>query len=182
MHLPRIALVNSDDVVIGFEDKDRVHAQGLLHRAFSILICNTKGQMLIHQRAFSKYHSPGLWTNACCSHLTEGEVMESVIHERLHHEMGISCPLEHLFTFHYSVKFDNGLTENEIDWVYLGRYDGFPNPNPSEVASWKWVNISFLLNDISENPHCYTYWFKHILSNYSDKILRICSPNVIAPS
>jgi isopentenyl-diphosphate delta-isomerase len=168
---PLIALVDSNDNIIGYGEKQQVHIDGILHRAFSILICNGKGEMLIHQRAHEKYHSPGLWTNACCSHLTEGEQMETVISERLMHEMGFSCPLKHLFTFHYRVEFDNGLVENEIDWVYLGRFDGTPSPNPSEVAGWKWVNIELLVNDIEKNPNQYTYWFRHIMQEYKHKVL-----------
>lgn len=166
-----IAVVDNNDRVIGYGEKQQVHIEGILHRAFSILICNGKGQMLIHQRAHEKYHSPGLWTNACCSHLTIGEQMETVVTDRLIHEMGFSCPLKHLFTFHYRVEFNNGLIENEIDWVYLGRFDGNPNPNPDEVASWKWIDIDFLLADIEINPQSYTYWFRHIMQEYRHKVM-----------
>lgn len=168
---PQIALVDTNDNIIGYGDKQQVHIDGILHRAFSILICNGKGEMLIHQRALNKYHSPGLWTNACCSHLTEGEQMETVIYDRLQHEMGFSCPLKHLFTFHYRVEFDNGLIENEIDWVYLGRFDGIPSPNPHEVANWEWVDIRFLLNDIEKNQGSYTYWFRHIMQEHKHRVL-----------
>ncbi|QKG79582.1 isopentenyl-diphosphate Delta-isomerase [Tenuifilum thalassicum] len=167
----QIALVNQNDNVIGFKDKQQVHIDGDLHRAFSILICNGNGQMLIHKRAFSKYHSPGLWTNACCSHLTQGEEMQNVIFERLKHEMGITCNLNHLFTFHYRVELDNGLIENEIDWVYVGKFEGSPNPNPDEVNDWKWVDIDWLLDDIEENPDSYTYWFKYILQNHKEEVV-----------
>lgn len=167
-----IAVVDTNDDVIGYFEKQQVHLDGILHRAFSILICNGKGQMLIHQRAHEKYHSPGLWTNACCSHLIQGEQMDTVIVERLLHEMGFSCSLKHLFTFHYRVELSNGLIENEIDWVYIGQFDGTPVPNPNEVADWKWVDIDFLLSDIEVNPKKYTYWFRHIMQEYKLKILQ----------
>ena len=168
---PLIAVVDTNDNITGYAEKQQVHTDGILHRAFSILICNRKGQMLIHQRAHEKYHSPGLWTNACCSHLTPGEQMDSVVLERLTHEMGFSCPLEHLFTFHYRVELDNGLIENEIDWVYLGQFDGDPNPNPNEVADWMWVDMDYLVNDIEVNPNRFTYWFRYIMQVYKYEVL-----------
>ena len=169
-----IALVNQNDEVTGYASKMDVHVKGLLHRAFSIIIFNSKNQMLIHRRADEKYHSPGLWTNACCSHLPEGAVMETSIYERLNHEMGINCPLEHSFTFHYTVEFDHGLIENEIDHVYFGFFEGTPNPNKDEVSEWKWVSIEELYIDIDKNPQDYTYWFKHIMQNYRQEIFSFC--------
>lgn len=164
-----IALVNQDDAITGYADKMEVHVKGLLHRAFSIIIFNSKNQMLIHRRADEKYHSPGLWTNACCSHLLEGASMDDVIYERLMHEMGINCKLERKFTFHYRVGFDHGLIENEIDHVYFGFFDGDPKPNSSEVSEWKWIYMEDLYDDIHKNPKNYTYWFKHILLNYKQE-------------
>ncbi len=167
-----IALVNSDDAITGYADKIEVHQKGLLHRAFSILIFNSEKQMLIHRRAGNKYHSPGLWTNACCSHLPQGASMQQVVYERLQHEMGVVCPLEHSFTFHYRVAVENDLIENEVDHVYFGRFDGNPIPNPDEVAEWKWIALSDLFNDVKHNPENYTYWFKHIILNSWSKIIR----------
>jgi len=168
----QIALVDEHDKIIGYTDKTEVHQKGLLHRAFSIIIFNSKGEMLIHRRAFTKYHSAGLWTNACCSHLAAGNEMEEVIHERLLNEMGFDCELKHCLTFHYRVVFDNNLTENEIDWVYQGIYDGKPLPNPDEVDSYRWITIEDLVIEIRTNPQNFTYWFKHIISNYLNQILK----------
>lgn len=162
-----IPLVDSNDQIIGFEEKLKVHELGLLHRAFSILIYNSEGKMLIHQRAFGKYHSPGLWTNACCGHPNKDETMEAAVLRRLNEEMGIVCDLTYSFTFQYTASFDNGLTENEIDHVYLGKYDGDFEVNPAEVSDYKWVNTGDLPNMVSQNPEQYTYWFKEIL-NYLD--------------
>lgn len=168
--IDRIVLVNQEDAVTGFADKMEVHVKGLLHRAFSIIIFNSQNEMLIHRRADEKYHSPGLWTNACCSHLPEGMIMNEAIYDRLQHEMGFYCSLSHAFTFHYQVGFDHGLTENEIDHVYFGTFEGIPNPNPDEVSEWKWINVDVLFDDIRNNPADYTYWFKHIMQNYQGKI------------
>lgn len=170
-----IALVDQDDAITGYADKMDVHVKGLLHRAFSIIIFNAKNEMLIHRRADEKYHSPGLWTNACCSHLPEGKEMDDIIYERLYHEMGIQCPLEHSFTFHYQVGFDHGLIENEIDHVYFGFFDGIPSPNPDEVSEWKWINLNDLYKDVITSPGSYTYWFKHIILNYKNEIFSFCS-------
>ncbi|MFP4557120.1 MAG: isopentenyl-diphosphate Delta-isomerase [Bacteroidales bacterium] len=165
-----IALVNKNDEVIGFDEKQHVHIKGLLHRAFSIFVFNTMGDMLIHRRAYEKYHSPGLWTNACCSHLTKGLVMEEAIHVRLNDEMGFDTKLSYIKKFHYNIEFDNGLTENEIDHIYIGTYNNNPKPNPEEVSDYAWVNPEMLKRDINENPENYTYWLKHIMANYFNDI------------
>ncbi|MGE0079181.1 MAG: isopentenyl-diphosphate Delta-isomerase [Bacteroidales bacterium] len=169
-----IALVNQDDSITGYADKMYVHSKGLLHRAFSIIIFNAQKEMLIHRRADEKYHSPGLWTNACCSHLPKDTSMDEVIYDRLSHEMGFSCVLSHAFTFHYKVDFDHGLVENEIDHVYFGCFDGCPNPNVDEVSEWKWIPIDKLYDEIQNNPDDFTYWFKHIALNYRDEIQNFC--------
>lgn len=140
-----------------------MHQKGLLHRAFSILIYNKKGEMLIHQRALHKYHSGGLWTNACCGHPNRGEEMEAAIHRRLGQEMGFDCPLDFKFIFQYHAAFDNGLTENEIDHVYTGEFNGDFTFNPEEVADYKWVNVESVQSDVNENPEKYTVWFREIL-------------------
>ncbi len=161
-----IALVDEQDNITGFSDKTEVHQKGLLHRAFSIIIFNSKGEMLLQQRALSKYHSAGLWTNACCSHLTTDTEMDIIIHDRLINEMGFDCHLEQIFKFQYHVNFDNGLTENEIDWVYRGIFEGTPNPNPDEVQSYRWINMVELVKEINHSPEKFTYWFKYIISNH----------------
>lgn len=155
-----VILVDEKDKQIGIEEKLRAHQKGLLHRAFSIFIFNSQGQMLIHKRAASKYHSGGLWTNACCSHPRPGESLEHAAHRRLHEELGIDCPLAWQISFVYKVKFDkDNLFEHELDHVFFGYTDAMPNPNPEEVDDIAWVVVSDLLNDVKKNPSKYTYWF-----------------------
>lgn len=158
-----IELVDNNDSIIGSEEKLVVHQKGLLHRAFSILVFNENGEMLIHQRALNKYHSGGLWTNACCGHPNAGESMETAVHRRLKEEMGFDCPLELKFIFKYRAEFDNGLIENEIDHVYVGKFNDDFTFNPEEVADYKWVNLADVREDVSLNPAKYTIWFKKIL-------------------
>ncbi len=157
-----IAIVNKNDEIIGFQDKLYVHQVGILHRAFSIFIFNDKNEMLLQQRALSKYHSPGLWTNSCCSHAVEGEKFNKTIHSRLMEEVGMDCDLLFKFSFHYRFEFDNNLIENEIDHVYFGYYNDNPIPNPTEVNDYRWLSISEIRAEIQTNPENYTYWFKFI--------------------
>lgn len=161
----KIVLVNENDEIIGAAEKLLVHEEGLLHRAFSILVFNQKKELLIHQRAWEKYHSGGLWTNTCCGHPNENEEMKAAVHRRLQEEMGFDCPLEMRFKFQYRAEFKNGLIENEIDHVYVGGYNGTFNTNPEEVADYKWINVHFLLADVARYPNKYTYWFREILKN-----------------
>jgi len=167
-----IALVNDKDQVIDYAEKQYVHEEGLLHRAFSIIVFNDNNDILLHQRAITKYHTPGLWTNTCCSHLIEGMNMEECTHDRLQMEMGFDCDLDFQFSFTYKIEFDNGLTEHETDHVYFGNWNGIPNPNIDEVMGYKWINPKDLLKDVERNPDKFTYWFKHILNNFPDKILK----------
>lgn len=155
-----IALVDEKDQIKGYEEKLLVHEKGLLHRAFSIFIFNSKNEILLQQRAHEKYHSGGLWTNTCCSHLAENEDFDKAIHKRLKKEMGFDCPLDFAFKFHYRVCFKNGLIENEIDHVFIGKYEGVPKPNPAEVATYKWMSINQIKLDLEKHEENYTYWFK----------------------
>lgn len=165
MELPKIALVNENDEIIGHGEKLEVHQLGLLHRAYSIVVFNSKNQILIHQRTLHKYHSGGLWTNTCCGHPNENESMEAAVHRRLQEEMGFDCPLSFLYKFHYTAHFENGLIENEIDHVYVGVYDGVFEVNPEEVSDFQWVSIGDVTIDAEVNPEKYTYWFKEILKS-----------------
>jgi isopentenyl-diphosphate delta-isomerase len=155
-----ILTVDEKDNVIGKGEKIRIHREGKLHRAFSIFVFNSKGELLLQKRAKSKYHSGGLWTNTCCSHQRDGETLEKAVHRRLKEEMGFDCELKEAFTFTYRVKFDDGLSENEYDHVFFGKFDGKPDPNPEEVDDWKWVSLEELRKDIRKNPDDYTYWLK----------------------
>lgn len=155
-----LILVDEKDNITGYGEKLKVHQEGHLHRAFSLFVVNSKGELLIQRRALDKYHSGGLWANTCCSHPLKGEEKDQTIHRRLQEEMGFDCPLTPLFHFIYRAEFDNGLTEYELDHVYIGFYEGRPHPNPEEVCDWKWIDIEELKRDIRQTPDAYVYWLK----------------------
>lgn len=159
--MERVVLVDENDKEIGSEEKIKAHEDGgKLHRAFSVFIFNSKGELLLQKRAVSKYHFGGLWTNTCCSHPHPDEPIEKTVHEKLKQEMGFDTELKEVFTFIYRAEFDNGLTEHEFDHVFIGKFDGEPQPNPEEADDWKWVNVEELQRDVKENPDIYTPWFK----------------------
>jgi isopentenyl-diphosphate delta-isomerase len=158
-----VVLVDTADREIGIKEKLKAHGDGDLHRAFSICLFNSRDQLLLQQRAFSKYHSGGLWTNTCCSHPRPQEDLLGAAHRRLTEEMGIVCPLKPLFSFIYRAELDGGLTEHEFDHVFIGAFEGDPAPNPEEVASWKWIGKEELLADVKAHPELYTAWFKILL-------------------
>ncbi len=141
-------------------EKMEAHEKGLLHRAFSIFIFNNKSEMLLQQRALTKYHSGGLWTNACCSHPNPGEDTAAAAQRRLQEEMGFSTILKETFSFIYKTGFDNGLTEYEVDHVYTGSYDGPVVPDAEEVNDYAFHSVDFIKKSIIEVPHLYTSWFK----------------------
>ena len=149
-------------------DKLAVHQKGLLHRAFSIFIFNSKGELLLQQRADDKYHSEGLWANTCCSHPRDGEKVSDAVHRRLMEEMGMTCELSFKFSFRYKKQFDNGLTEHELDHVYFGESDEAPRPNKKEVKDWKYLTLDELESDIKDNPDQYTEWLKVSLPRARD--------------
>src|SRR4029078_6144131 len=130
------------------------------HRAFSVFIFNTKGQLLIQQRADTKYHSAGLWSNTCCSHPQFGEEMQDPISRRLKEEMGMKVPVKFAFSFIYKITFENGLTEHEFDHVYFGTSDELPLPDPEEVKAFKYVDVEFLKEDLNVHPDNYTEWLR----------------------
>jgi len=167
--MERVILVDENDNQIGIEEKIKAHEQGKLHRCFSVVVFNSKKELLIQKRAEDKYHSPGLWTNTCCSHPAPGESTKEAAHRRLKQEMGFDCDLKEIFTFIYQHKFDNGLTEHEYDHVFIGEFEGSPNPNSEEVSDWKWISLDELKNDIQKNPDNYTYWFKILLDKITNE-------------
>ena len=161
-----LILVDDNDNQIGTMAKMEVHRKGLLHRAFSVFIINKKNELLLQQRAFSKYHSPGLWTNTCCSHQNEGETSIEAAKRRLNQEMGMSTSLEFLFSFIYKAEFQNGLIEHEYDHVIIGRSNQEPKVDKNEVESWKWVSVDLILKDLEVNQDKYTVWFKIIFKRF----------------
>ncbi|GAB5538185.1 MAG: isopentenyl-diphosphate Delta-isomerase [Salibacteraceae bacterium] len=162
--MERVVLVNENDQDIGQMEKMEAHERGVLHRAFSIFLFNSKKELLLQQRAKSKYHSGGLWTNTCCSHPRPGESLETATNRRLQEELGMSCDMSHLLSFVYKAKLDHGLIEHELDHVFIGHTDTEPTINRDEVEDWKYVTLSDLERDIEHHPSQYTEWFKIIFS------------------
>ena len=150
--------------------KMEAHEKALLHRAFSVFVFNNKNELMLQQRALSKYHSPGLWTNTCCSHQRDGEHNIEAGKRRLQEEMGFVTDLKETTSFIYKAPFDNGLTEHEYDHVLVGYYNETPTINIEEVADWKWIPLEEVKVDISLNPEIYTEWFKIIFSKFYDYI------------
>lgn len=165
-----VVLVDANDVPQGVAPKIEAHRRGLKHRAISVLVRNRSGDMLVHLRNPAKYHSGGLWTNACCSHPRPGEAAEQAARRRLTEEMGISAPLARLFTAHYRGAVSNGYIEDEVVHVFGCTYDGPVSPNPSEVSGWKWVPLATLLQDIGRSPELYTIWFRHYFTAHRREI------------
>ncbi|MEO2059204.1 MULTISPECIES: isopentenyl-diphosphate Delta-isomerase [Mesonia] len=166
----KVILVNEKDEQIGLMEKIEAHEKALLHRAFSVFVYNDKNEVMLQQRALSKYHSPGLWTNTCCSHQREGESNIDAGKRRLMEEMGFTTELEETISFIYKAPFDNGLSEHEFDYILIGKYDGEPNINPDEVAAWKWMSLEAIKKDLQENPANYTAWFKIIFDKHYNTI------------
>ena len=164
-----VILVDENDNEVGSMEKIEAHEKAVLHRAFSIFVFNDAGQMMLQQRALSKYHSPGLWTNTCCSHPRPGESLENATQRRIVEEMGFSCDMKEVLNFIYKASFDHGLTEHELDHVFIGNYNDDPVINPDEVEAWKWVEVKDLLRDVVENPETYTVWFKIALKEMKEK-------------
>ena len=155
-----VVLVDENDNDIGVMEKLQAHQEGLLHRAFSIFVFNDKKELLMQQRAFSKYHSAGLWTNTCCSHPRPNETIKDAANRRLFEEMGMSCDLKIETNFIYKTFFDNGLIEHELDYVLIGYTNQNPTLNKEEVEHYRWQSLPDLKNDVALNPDSYTSWFK----------------------
>lgn len=165
-----VVLVDQQDQPKGLMEKQEAHLAGLLHRAFSVFVFNSKNELMIQQRAAHKYHSPMLWTNTCCSHPRENETYEQAAHRRLEEEMGFDCELNYKFNFIYKAYLENGLIEHELDHVFVGYCDIEPQLNPKEVMAYQWIAMDDLKNDIITNPDKYTAWFKIIFDHYSAHI------------
>lgn len=158
--MEEVILVDELDNAIGKMEKIEAHQKGILHRAFSVFIFNSNGEMLLQQRALNKYHSAGLWTNTCCSHPRPNEDTLAAANRRLKEEMGINTQLEPKTHFIYKTVFDNNLTEHEFDHVFFGKSDQMPDINPLEVESYAWLSTEKIAADIDQNPAKYTSWFK----------------------
>jgi len=165
-----VILVDKNDQPLGTMNKMEAHAKALLHRAFSIFIFNSKGELLIQQRANNKYHSAGLWTNTCCSHPFPGEDTLVAANRRLLQEMGLKTELKFVFKFLYKAPFDNELTEHEIDHVFIGKTNEIPQIHPDEVADYKYMKMDDIQTDILNHPEQYTVWFRIIFFEFRQKL------------
>jgi len=159
MELTEVILVDAGDNPTGSLEKMQAHQQGLLHRAFSIFIFNAKGEMLLQQRALNKYHSGGLWTNACCSHPLPGESTEAAARRRLKEELGFETPIQKIFDFLYKAEMGNGLTEHEFDHVFAGEYDGKIVLNREEAMDYCYKSMEDIRYNLGSHPQKYTAWF-----------------------
>ncbi len=157
--MEEVILVDEHDVSVGAMEKMEAHEKAVLHRAFSVFIFNANGEMLLQQRALSKYHSGGLWTNSCCSHPRPGEEIYQAASRRLTEEMGFTTPIKKVFDFIYKADFSNGLTEYEFDHVFAGYYDGKIEPNEIEVCNYQYRSMQEIESMLKDDPELFTVWF-----------------------
>jgi len=160
MQKETLNLVDETGKRIGAMEKMAAHRAGMLHEAFSIFIINSRGEMMLQKRARRKYHSGGLWTNACCGHARAEEDLFVATHRRLREEMGFDCALAEAFSFIYAVALGGGVTENEFDHVFIGYYERQPHINKKEADDWRWETFSRIERDLVAMPEFYTYWFR----------------------
>lgn len=160
-----VILVDTSGNYVGLMEKLEAHRQGILHKAFSIVIYNSKGDMLIQKRSVEKYHFKGLWSNACCSHQRSQETTEESIKRRLKEELNLeNVRTEYLFTFIYKAKDPTSdYIEHEYDEVYVGVYDGEVHPNPQEVDEVRWISMVDLRGEIELDPERFSFWFREIV-------------------
>lgn len=166
----RVALVDEYDREIGSEEKLAVHKRGTLHRAVSVFVFNNDEELLLQRRAATKYHSGGRWSNTCCGHPRPGESPDAAARRRLREEMGFECPLEPAFTFVYRAELENGLREHEYDHVFVGWFDGIPEPDAAEVADWRWERVDRVRTDQQQHPDAYTVWFGILLRQHHEHL------------
>jgi len=167
-----VVLVDGDDREIGQADKLDAHRAGKTHRAISVCLIDSQGRMLLQRRADAKYHSGGLWTNACCTHPRPAEGAAAAAGRRLREELGVDCPLTFLKRTHYRAAVGGDLTEDEVVHLFLGVYDGPVRPDPSEVSQVRSLSRQDLFDDVAAHPADYTYWFKLYLDAFGDLLFR----------
>jgi len=161
-----VIVVNTDDEELGHEEKMQAHRAPVLHRAFSVFVVDESGSMLLQRRAAGKYHSAGLWSNACCGHPRPGEPVLAAAGRRLQEEMGIECPLLRAGTVAYSIDVGNGLREDEFNHVLVGLFSGDARPHPDEVSEWTWMAPGALYAAWQAAPQRFTPWFGTVLAVY----------------
>lgn len=179
MQEPQVILVNDSDTAIGQMGKLQAHLEGHLHRAFSVLLFNDKGEILLQKRALTKYHSPGLWTNTCCSHPAPDETLLAAVHRRLWEELYLKSDVTHIGEFKYRTLLEGGMIEHEYDHVFVGIFTGeLPPLNLEEVDALKWESWDFVCSDIFIKEEKYTYWFKEIVEKIKEKINKYLHENL----
>ena len=163
--MEHVILVDTEDNELGTMEKMEAHQKGVLHRAFSVLLFDKNGKILLQKRSKNKYHSSGLWTNTCCSHPLPGERLEEATRRRLREEMGIDFQPAFAYSFIYKASLDHNLIEHELDHVFVGAFDGTPAVNKQEVDDWKYADLKWLKEDMLRHPDSYTVWFKLIVNH-----------------
>lgn len=156
----QVILVDEQDRELGAVEKMQAHREGALHRAFSVFVFDAEGRLLLQRRARAKYHSGGLWSNTACGHPRPGEATQAAAHRRLREEMGFDCELREAFDFLYRAELAGGLVEHELDHVFVGRFDGEPAPDASEVEGWRRTTLEKLREDLGRRPDEYSYWLR----------------------
>ncbi|WP_185860573.1 isopentenyl-diphosphate Delta-isomerase [Blattabacterium cuenoti] len=165
-----IPLIGMKNKIVGFDKKEKIHIEGLLHSAVSVFIFNLENDLMLQRRSSKKYHSSSLWTNTCCSHPRKNESILNAAHRCLIEEMGFDCFLEKKFSFTYHEFLSNGLIENELDHVFVGSYEESPIINFKEVDNWKWISLNELIENIHDCPNSYTIWLQIIIKNYLNQL------------
>jgi len=178
--MEQVILVDTHDEQVGTMEKQEAHITGLLHRAVSVFVFNTQGQLLLQQRAAGKYHSALQWTNTCCSHPRPGEDAAAAAHRRLQEEMGFSCQLQKSFTFIYNASLSNGLIEHEYDHVFTGISNTIPIPDAAEVAQYTYMSLPDIKAAIDATPHQFTPWFRLCISDWEAQLLQNLTPSTDA--
>jgi isopentenyl-diphosphate delta-isomerase len=167
-----VILVDMDDREVGRAAKLPTHKMGYLHRAISVCVVDSAGRMLLQRRASGKYHSAGLWTNACCTHPRPGEAADRAASRRLREELGVVCPLNWMARTHYRASVAPDLVENEVVHLFIGLYGGAVRPDADEVDAFDWVARGLLLSQMRESPDAYSPWFRHYLSSFGNALFQ----------
>lgn len=162
--IEQLILVDAEDREVGTAEKIDAHRRGLRHRAFSVIIWDSAGRQLLQKRSAAKYHSGGLWTNACCGHPRPGEPVAAAAQRRLGEEMGFNCPLEWLGIVQYHAAFDNGLCEHEVVHVFRGCHDGSVAPDLMEAEAHQWLGLEKIREEITAAPDRFSVWFRQYLA------------------
>jgi isopentenyl-diphosphate Delta-isomerase len=179
----QLILVDEQDEAVGVSEKHAAHREGLLHRAFSIFLFDETGRVLLQRRALVKYHSAGLWANACCGHPRPGEAIGDAATRRLREELGLSAPLSLGFHARYRTALDGGMIENEFVHVFGGRLPAGPiRPNPDEADAVELIGLDELQEQVVRSPERYAYWLRHYLREHGDQVLAMAAAMRSAPS